>query len=142
MKTMKRKNILFICTQNSARSQMAEGLLRASHPEDFDVFSGGTEPSEVNQNAIQVMAEIGVDISHHRAKNVSEFVDQKFDYVVTVCDQARESCPFFPGGKSIHKSFKDPSLLEGTEGEVLAGFREVRDEIRDWIENTFKSVQE
>ncbi len=139
---MKKKKILFICTHNSARSQMAEGLLRASYPEDFDVYSGGTEPSEVNPKAIKVMEEIGVDISHQRAKNVSEFIDQKFDYVVTVCDQARESCPFFPGGKIIHKSFKDPSSLKGTDEEVFAGFREARDEIRDWIVNTFKGVQD
>jgi arsenate reductase len=137
MKIMRKKKVLFICTHNSARSQMAEGLLRKSHPEDYDVTSGGTEPSEVNPDAIKVMDEIGIDISHHRAKNVSEFVDQKFDYVVTVCDQARESCPFFPGGKIIHKSFKDPSQLKGTEEEILAGFREARDEIRNWIESTF-----
>ena len=135
---MRKKKVLFICTHNSARSQMAEGLLRASHIEDYDVYSGGTEPSEVNSNAIKVMEEIGIDISHQRAKNVSEFADQKFDYVVTVCDQAKESCPFFPGGKIIHKSFKDPSQLKGTEEEVIAGFREARDEIRDWIESTFK----
>jgi arsenate reductase len=116
---------------------MAEGLLRASHIEDYDVYSGGTEPSEVNLNAIKVMEEIGIDISHQRAKNVSKFLSQKFDYVVTVCDQARESCPFFPGGQIIHKSFKDPSQLKGTEEEVIAGFREARDEIRDWIESTF-----
>ena len=116
---------------------MAEGLLRTSHPEDFDVYSGGTESSEVNPTAIKVMKEIGIDISHHRAKNVSEFADQKFDYVVTVCDQAKESCPFFPGGKIIHKSFKDPSRLKGTEEEVIEGFREARDEIRDWVESTF-----
>jgi arsenate reductase len=120
---------------------MAEGFLRELHPEEYDVYSGGTEPSEVNPKAIQVMEEIGVDISHHRAKNVSEFADKKFDYVVTVCDQARESCPYFPGGKIIHKDFKDPSLLEGTEEEVHAGFQRARDEIRDWIENTFKSIQ-
>jgi arsenate reductase len=116
---------------------MAEGLLRKLHPEDYDVCSGGTEPSEVNPNAIKVMDEIGIDISHHRAKNVSEFLHEKFDYVITVCDQARESCPFFPGGKIIHKSFKDPSRLKGTDEEVIAGFREARDEIRDWIESTF-----
>ena len=133
-----KEKVLFICTHNAARSQMAEGLLRTLHGDHYDVFSGGTEPSEVNPTAIQVMEEIGVDISHHRAKNVSEFIDQKFDYVVTVCDQARESCPFFPGGKIIHKSFKDPSLLKGTEEEVLAGFREARDEIRDWIEYAFQ----
>lgn len=134
---MMKKKVLFICTHNSARSQMAEGILRKLPPENFDVYSGGTEPSEVNPNAIKVMEEIGIDISHRRAKNVSEFADQKFDYVVTVCDQARESCPFFPGEKIIHKSFKDPSQLKGTEKEVIAGFREARDEIRDWIESTF-----
>ncbi len=134
---MRKTRILFICTHNSARSQMAEGFLRKLHPAEYDVYSGGTEPSEVNPNAIQVMEEIGVDISHHRAKNVSEFIDQKFDCVVTVCDRARESCPFFPGGKIIHKSFEDPSSLRGTKEEVIAGFREVRDEIEDWVANTF-----
>lgn len=94
---------------------------------------------EVNPYAIKVMREIGIDISHHRAKSVSEFIGQIFDYVITVCDQAKESCPFFPGGKIIHKSFEDPSRLKGTEEEVTAGFRKARDKIRDWIEMAFNN---
>jgi len=138
MDNTKKKRVLFICTHNSARSQMAEGFLKAFYPEHYEVYSGGIKPSEVNPYAIKVMKEIDIDISHHRAKSVSEFVGQTFDYVITVCDQAKESCPFFPGGKIIHKSFKDPSQLKGTEKEVIIGFRVARDEIRDWIESDFK----
>ena len=132
------KKVLFICTHNSARSHMAEGLVNALYGDRYRAFSAGTEPSTLNPYAVRVMQEIGIDISDHRSKSVDEFMDQDLDYVVTVCDHAKESCPFFPGGrKPMHKGFQDPASVAGTEAEKLQGFRRVRDEIRDWIEKTF-----
>ena len=134
----KRKKILFICTHNSARSQMAEGLVKTLYPDRYEVFSAGTEPSGVNPYAIKVMAGIGIDISRNRAKHLNEFLNTEFDYVVTVCDQAKQVCPFFPGGKElVHKGFQDPAAFEGSDQEKIAVFRRVRDEIRDWIGETF-----
>lgn len=128
------KKVLFICTHNASRSQMAEGFLRALKGDRYEVFSAGAEPRGVNPYAIRVMAEAGIDLQAHRSKSVNEFQGVAFDEVVTVCDSARESCPVFPGGgRKRHQSFPDPSLLEGTEEEILAGFRSVRDEIRNWI---------
>ncbi len=131
-----KRKVLFVCTHNSARSQMAEGLMNALHGDRFMAWSAGTEPSGVNANAIRVMDEIGIDISGHRSKGVDQFLEQDFDYVVTVCDQAREVCPFFPGGKErIHKGFEDPAAIEGDEEVILAGFKRIRDEIKEWIED-------
>jgi len=141
MENTKKKKVLFICTHNSARSQMAEGILRALYPERYETYSAGTDPLEVNPHAVKVMEEIGIDISRHRAKSIQEFRDELFDYVVTVCDQAKESCPFFPGRKVIHKSFPVPSLRTGTEDEIVEGFREVRDELILWITNAFKDEE-
>jgi len=136
-----KKRVLFICTHNAARSQMAEGLLRALYGNRYEVFSAGTEPGRVSPYAIKVMAEIGIDIGAHRAKSLQEFLNQKFDYMVTVCDHAKESCPYFPGGKKIlHQSFEDPSTLTGSEEEIIAGFRRIRDEIRRWIEEEFSNL--
>jgi len=133
-----KKKVLFICTHNSARSQMAEGLLRSLYGERYEVYSAGTQPSGVNAYAIKVMAELGIDISTHRSKGVNEFCGMKFDYVVTVCDHAKETCPFHPGGKRyLHKGFENPVEFRGTDDEILAGFRRVRDEIKHWIEKTF-----
>jgi arsenate reductase len=132
------KKVLFICTHNSARSHMAEGFVNALYGDRYQAFSAGTEPSEVTPYAVRAMQEIGIDISDHRSKSVDAFLDQDLDYVVTVCDHAREACPYFPGGrKSMHKGLQDPSSALGTEQEKLAVFRRVRDEIRDWIEETF-----
>ena len=132
------KKVLFICTHNSARSHMAEGFMNTLYGDRYLAFSAGTEPSKVNPHAVRVMQEIGIDISDHRSKSVNEFVDQDLEYVVTVCDHAKEACPFFPGGrKALHKGFEDPASAAGTEQEKLALFRSVRDEIREWIENTF-----
>lgn len=141
MENSKKKKVLFICTHNSARSQMAEGVLRALYPERYEAYSAGTDPLEVNPHAVKVMEEIGIDISRHRAKSIREFKDEMFDYVVTVCDQAKESCPFFPGKKVIHRSFPVPSLRTGTEEEIVEGFREVRDEIMVWITSVFKNEE-
>lgn len=137
-KMSEKEKILFICTHNSARSQMAEGIMKSLYGEYYDVYSAGTVPSEVNPYAIKVMSEIGLDISKQRSKSIDEFRDFRFDYVITVCDQAKESCPFFPGGVIIHKGFKDPSQSRGTEDEILTEFRKVRDEIKIWIKQTFK----
>jgi arsenate reductase (thioredoxin) len=130
--------VLFICTHNSARSHIAEGLMNALYGKRYRAFSAGTEPSSLNPYAVRVMQEIGIDISDHRSKSVDDFLKQDFDFVVTVSDHAKESCPFFPGGrKSMHKGFQDPASFSGTEEEKLVVFRRVRDEIRDWIEKTF-----
>jgi arsenate reductase (thioredoxin) len=127
--------VLFICVHNSARSQMAEGLANALHPDRFEAVSGGTEATRVHPAAIKAMAEIGIDISGHRSKSIDEFMDRKFDVVVTVCDNAQTDCPFFPGAREyIHQAFDDPAACRGTDEEVLACFRRSRDEIRAWIE--------
>ncbi|MGZ3649216.1 MAG: arsenate reductase ArsC [Syntrophales bacterium] len=133
-----KKRVLFVCTHNAARSQIAEGLLRAFHGDLYEVASAGTAPSGVSPYAIRVMSEIGIDMGVHRSKSIQEYFGQQFDYVVTVCDHAKESCPYFPGAKKmLHQSFADPSALTGTEEEIMAGFRQSRDAIRSWIENEF-----
>ena len=119
---------LILCTGNSARSQMAEGLLRTLGEGRFEVHSAGTHPSIVRPEAIAAMKERGIDISQHRSKNVAEFEGQHFDYVFTVCDNARESCPvFFGGAERIHESFPDPAAIDGDDDTRLAAFRKVRD---------------
>jgi len=129
-----RKRVLILCTANSARSQMAEGLLRHDAGNRFVVESAGTKPSHVRPEAIAVMKELGIDISGHRSKSVDEFADREFDYVLTVCDNAREGCPVFPGqAKRLHRNFKDPAAAEGSETARLAVFRCVRDEIREYL---------
>jgi arsenate reductase len=121
------KRVLILCTGNSARSQMAEGLLRSFGGDRFEVVSAGTKPSAVRAEAIAVMSELRIDISSHRSKHVLEFDGQHFDYVITVCDHANESCPIFPGDtERIHWSFPDPAAVEGSEAERLAAFRGVR----------------
>ena len=135
---MQKKKVLIICTHNSARSQMAEGLFRALRGGEYNVFSAGTEPGRVNPYAIRAMKEIGVDISDQYSKSVDEFVGMDMDYVITVCNSAKESCPTFTGGKTIiHKSFIDPSATKGTDEDKLSAFIKIRDEIKDWIENSF-----
>jgi arsenate reductase len=126
--------VLILCTGNSARSQMAEGLLRHDAGERFEVESAGTHPSSVRSEAVAVMQEIGIDISHHRAKNVTEFDGQQFEIVVTVCDNARETCPvFFGNAHRLHHDFEDPAAAQGSDEERLASFRRVRDELRDYL---------
>ena len=128
-----KKRVLFLCTGNSARSQMAEGLLRHLAGDRFDVFSAGTRPVGLNPNAIKAMSEIGIDISNHRSKAVDEFANQQFDYVFTVCDSAREACPIFPGiGRRLHQDFQDPAAAPADQ--QLAVFRKVRDQIRARVE--------
>lgn len=135
---MFRKTILFLCTHNSARSQMAEGLLNHFHGDRFQAFSAGTEPGTIHPLAVQVMAEIGIDISSHRSKHAQEFVGREIDLVVTVCDNAREACPFFPGAKeNRHESFPDPAAVEGSAEDKYAAFRSSRDAIRAWLQQEF-----
>jgi arsenate reductase len=122
--------VLFVCTGNSARSQMAEAILRQQGGPAFDVASAGTEPKGVNPLTVRILAEVGLDISAARSKSVTEFLGQELDYVITVCDQARESCPIFPGvHESIHWGFDDPAAAEGSEAERLVVFRRVMNEI-------------
>ncbi len=133
-----KRSVLFICTHNSARSQMAEGLLNHFHGERFEGYSAGTEATHVNPCAIRALADIGIDIRGYTSKSIQEFQGETFDIVVTVCDNARESCPFFPGKAVIHKSFRDPSRSLGGDEKMLQAFREVRDEIRAWIDEEFR----
>lgn len=130
--------VLILCTANSARSQMAEGLLRHLAGDRFEVFSAGTRATSVNPHAIRAMAERGIDISHHRSKHLNEFLGQPFDYVITVCDAAAETCPIFPGrSERIHWSFPDPAAVEGESAKAEA-FRAVRDGLearfKAWLE--------
>ncbi len=132
-----RLKVLFICTHNSARSQMAEGILNSLYGDLFEAFSAGNEPTSVNPLAITALSEIGIDISHSRSKHVNEFLGKEIDYVVTLCNDVKENCPFFPGAKEyIHHGFDDPA--DGSfSGLALAAFRRVRDELRDWIAAEF-----
>ncbi len=129
--------ILILCTGNSCRSQMAEGFLKSFDPE-LEAYSAGTNPSgAVHPKAIQVMKEVGIDISRGYPKNVDQFLDQSFDYVITVCDNAKETCPVFMGNvkEQLHIGFEDPAEATGTEEEILNEFRKIRDEIkRDFFE--------
>ncbi|HNQ25127.1 MAG TPA: arsenate reductase ArsC [Methanoregulaceae archaeon] len=133
---MTRNRLLFICTHNAARSQMAEGYLRSRYGERFEVFSAGTEVSAVSPYAISVMREIGVDISGHRSKLLKDFSGVEMDVAVVVCDAAKSACPFFPWAKeTIHATFRNPKEFSGTDDQIRAGFREIRDEITGWIDH-------
>lgn len=133
------KRLLVLCTGNSARSQMGEGLFRHEGRGAYEVASAGTRPSHVRPEAIAVMKELDIDISSHRSKSVNEFEGQAFDYVVTVCDNARDICPVFPAGtEGIHWSFEDPAAVEGSEEERLAAFRRIRDQIRERVKAFFR----
>jgi len=126
------KRVLFICTRNSSRSQMAEALVNHDLAGKFEAFSAGTEPSSVHPLAIAAMGELGIDISQKRSKDLQEFADQKFDYVITLCDQANEACPvFFGGTRRIHMGFPNPAAVMGSEAERMAAFRQIRDQIRE-----------
>jgi len=131
----KKKRVLILCTGNSARSHMAEGLLRAIAGDRFEVESAGVAPSLVRPEAIEVMSEVGIDISGHRSKSVAEFDGQRFDHVITVCDNARETCPVLPGNPvTIHQNFEDPPPPGAADLQTtLRIFRRVRDEIREFL---------
>jgi len=133
-----KERVLILCTANSARSQMAEGLLRDMAGDRFDVYSAGSQPSVVNPFAIKAMAQKDIDISGHSSDGLTQYLDQKFDYVITVCDNAAETCPVFPGkAERIHWGFPDPAAVEGSDEDILASFAEVRDglekTLRDWV---------
>lgn len=133
-----KKRVLFICTHNAARSQMAEGYLRGRYGDRYDAFSAGTSPASISPLAIRVMAEIGIDISAQRSKPLSDFFRKEMDTVVTVCDMAHGVCPAFPWTKeSIHAEFPDPEVLTGTADEIIIGFRQIRDAITEWIDIKF-----
>lgn len=135
MEDRKKQKVLFLCTHNSARSQMAEGLLRDLAGDRFESHSAGTEKTHVRPLAIEAMREVGIDISSQESKTLGGYVEEPFDYVVTVCDSANEACPFFPNAKNrLHWSFPDPSKAEGSESEKLAFYGRVRDNIRERIE--------
>lgn len=135
------KRVLILCTGNSARSQMAEGLLRTLSAGALEVYSAGTAPSQVNPLAIRAMAERGIDISQHRSKHLNEFLAQPFDVVITVCDQAAEVCPVFPGrAERIHWSFPDPAAAQGTEEERMNAFRQVRDALETQLKSWWQAL--
>ncbi len=142
---MKKIKLLFLCTGNSCRSQMAEGWTRSLKGDMIEVYSAGVENHGLNPYAVRVMKEAGIDISGHRSKLVGDLLDIRFDYVITVCDNAAETCPIFPGkAKVIHRSFDDPPALAKTsesEEEALGHYRRVRDEIRDFVETLPESLE-
>ena len=131
---MAKQKVLIVCTGNSARSQMAEGLLRHEAGDRFEVFSAGTKPTQVRPEAIAVMHEIWIDISRHRSKSVDEFIGQPLDFVITVCNSAKETCPVFPGNVNrLHWPFDDPAEVEGSDEVRKAAFRRIRDQIHGRI---------
>lgn len=136
--TSKKGSVLILCTGNSARSQMAEGLMRYICGDAYDIYSAGTKPTSVRPEAIKVLSDIGIDISHHRSKSVDEFQDVAIDFVLTVCDNAKGDCPYFPARtRLVHHSFNDPASVEGDEEMRLEAFRRVRDEIEAYIRKDF-----
>ena len=140
---IEKPRILVLCTGNSARSQMAEGLLKHIYGDTYVIDSAGTHPSVVRREAIAVLAEIGIDISENRSKSVDKFAGEKIEYVMTVCDNAKENCPYFPAAtKLIHHAFEDPAAVEGNEERRLEAFRKVRDEIKSYVETDFASFLE
>lgn len=135
-----KQRVIFICTHNSARSQMAEGLLRHLAGARYETFSAGTQATRVHPLAIAAMAEQGIDLSQHTSDHIDKFMGMDFDYVITVCDNAKETCPYFPTNKTQwHWSFEDPSASTGSEAERLQKFREVRDQIERKLEAAFLS---
>ncbi|MHA2093467.1 MAG: arsenate reductase ArsC [Candidatus Hodarchaeales archaeon] len=137
-----KKVVLFICTHNSARSQLAEAILKQKFGNYFETFSAGTFPTRMNPFVKQILVEMGISTSKLKSKNVNEFLDQQIDLIVTVCDSAKETCPIFPGAKKYeHMSFKDPSQFTGSNSEILNAVRQLRDEISEWIERKFAPKQ-
>ena len=136
MSEQPKPKVLFICNGNSGRSQMAEALLRMLNGDRYEVYSAGLVPAEINPYAVKAMEQLGVDMSGHYAKGIEIFKDITFDYVITVCDAAKETCPYYPGKEVLHHSFSS-AVTEGSEEEILASFGSVRDEIKAWLETEF-----
>jgi len=133
-----KKKVLFICIHNAARSQMAEAILNKLYGDRYTAFSAGTDPTQIDPLVVLVMREIGVDVSDCRSKGLNLFNNSNMDYAITLCDQAKESCPYYPGGiEHLHKGFSDPSELKGKTEDVINGYRRIRDEIQNWIEKEF-----
>ncbi len=134
MTSQAKQKILFLCTGNSGRSQLAEGIMRHFRGDEFTVFSAGTAPKGVNPKSVQVLQEIGIDASGQRSKHLDEFTGQTFDYVVTLCDSAAQNCPVFYGGeKIIHHGFADPDAVTGSDEDILVSFRAIRDQIKEYL---------
>ena len=143
-RTDAKKKVLFICTHNAARSQMAEGFIRALYDDRYEAYSAGTEPTQVHRCAVKVMQEAGIDISTYRSKGLEEFDGQQFDYVVTLCADAQEACPIFIGGGTyLHHAFDDPARVKEalTEADGCSPFRAVRDQLKAWIDVTFGTTR-
>jgi arsenate reductase len=133
-----KKSVLFICTHNAVRSQMAEAFLNRIYGDCYRAYSAGSDPAQIDPLVVAVMKEAGIDVRGYRSKSLNDFHGREFDYVITVCDQARESCPYFPGGKiRIHKNFSDPSKFQGWNDDVIDEYRRTRDEIKKWVEQEF-----
>ena len=139
MKTsLSKKSVLFVCTHNAVRSQMAEAFLNKMYGARYSAFSAGSDPTQIDPLVRAVMNEVGIDVNGNKPKGLNVFQDYYFDYVVTVCDQANEACPYFPAGNiRIHKSFSDPSKFQGWHDDVIKEYRKIRDEIKNWIEKEF-----
>ncbi|WP_321505399.1 arsenate reductase ArsC [uncultured Methanoregula sp.] len=134
----KKVRVLFVCTANAARSQMAEGLLRAKYGDRYEAFSAGTRQSTLSPDAVAAMREIGIDISHHRSKTLDEVAGQPIDIAVTVCDRAHQVCPLIPfAKKTIHCGFMDPHTVKGAPGDIAGAYRSVRDAMAAWIDREF-----
>jgi arsenate reductase (thioredoxin) len=133
-----KKSVLFLCTHNAARSQMAEAILNKLYGNRYTAFSAGTDPTQIDPLVVLVMSEIDIDVSNYQSKGLNIFKDSTLDYVITLCDQAKESCPYFPGGNlHLHRGFSDPSEFKGKSEDVINGYRRIRDEIKNWIEKEF-----
>ena len=134
---MDKKKVLFLCTHNSIRSQIAEGFLNTIYGSEYEAYSAGIKPTELNPYAFEVMKEIGIDLSKHYSKSIENFHGEEFDFVVTVCNNAKEICPFYPGKRILHKNFEDPVEVDESVEEIIDRFRKVRNEIKTWIINQF-----
>jgi len=136
---MKKTRVLFLCTQNAGRSQMAEGYLRTRYGDRYEAFSAGTIPTSVSRKAVAVMKEIGVDISGHRAKSISDLAGEHMDLAVALCSNASGLCPVCPfAARTIHRNFPDPGALSGSDEEIMEGVRDIRDQIVSWIDTFFR----
>jgi arsenate reductase len=133
-----KKSVLFLCTHNAARSQIAEAILNKLYGDRYTAFSAGTDPTQIDPLVVLVMNEIDIDMTNYQSKGLNIFKDSTLDYVITLCDQAKESCPYFPGGNlHLHRGFPDPSGFKGNPEDVINGYRRIRDEIKNWLEKEF-----